>query len=171
MATLSSDKIWYRASDGTFTSLTTMINAKVPSDNQIVDLIYPVGAVYLSTKGSSPGSTMGKTWTAISGNRYVRVGTNTNAKGSNTITLDYTKIPSHRHMMAYQAGWELSQGGSSEFLVWAGGRVAGGDGPWNMYTPGPIYNPNDLSISHNHDSISFTHEPLYTTFYCWQRTA
>lgn len=67
--------------------------------------IYPVGAIYMSTRSTNPGTLFGGTWTAWGSGR-VPVGVNTSdtnfntvekTGGASTVTLTTQQIPSHSH--------------------------------------------------------------------------
>ena len=85
---MPANKIKYKLSN-TYTSL--------------LDLIYPVGALYISSVNTSPASLLGGTWIKIenallaaSGNTY---GTVANTSGSNTITT--AQMPQHKHSISH----------------------------------------------------------------------
>lgn len=87
------------------------------SKSQLLDMIYPVGAIYTSLVNTSPASTLGGTWTAIEGDRVLWSVTNGNedlvdsngnpltggsSSHSHTITvnghtLTVNEIPAHGH--------------------------------------------------------------------------
>lgn len=58
---------------------------------------FPVGYVYLSSTGTSPASIYGGTWTQITGEWYLRAGTNFSKGGSNYISV--SQMPSHNHIL------------------------------------------------------------------------
>lgn len=74
------------------------------NDKTIFDLIYPVGAIYMSVNSTNPGSLFGGTWVAW-GQGRVPVGVNTSGTfnsvektgGSETHTLTIAQMPSHTH--------------------------------------------------------------------------
>lgn len=98
--------------------------------NNIFDMIYPVGSVYISVNTTSPASLFGGTWTKIKGRflyacedsgitsgltggaksvSYTPAGTNSGGAVSNhTLTVD--QIPSHNHSFT---GSEVSTGNQS----------------------------------------------------------
>lgn len=66
----------------------------------LLDLVYPVGSIYCSTKSTSPASLMGGTWSAISGKFLL--GTNStytlgSTGGEATHTLTTNEMPTHKH--------------------------------------------------------------------------
>jgi hypothetical protein len=78
----------------------------------IVDSIYPVGSIYMSTSSTSPATLFGGTWTAWGAGK-VPVGINTSdtdfatvekTGGAKTVTLTSSQIPSHSHGVGTIAG-------------------------------------------------------------------
>lgn len=69
---------------------------------EIVDLVYPVGAIYLSASGTNPQVLFGGTWTAISG-RFLLASSNNYAAGSTGGEAEHTctadEMPEHTHGM------------------------------------------------------------------------
>ena len=68
----------------------------------IVDMIYPVGSIYMSVNNVSPSTLFGGTWVQIqdrfllaSGSNY----TNGNTGGSDTHTLNTNELPAHTHII------------------------------------------------------------------------
>ncbi len=81
--------------------------------NRIVDLIYPVGSIYQSSKAVSPATLFGGTWQQIkdvvlvaAGNTFL-AGT---AGGSASHTLSVANMPAHNHTFA---GAAVTSGGRS----------------------------------------------------------
>lgn len=81
----------------------TMVKTK------LLNLIYPVGSIYMSATNTNPGSTLGGTWVAW-GSGKVPVGIdstdtdfNTAEKtgGEKTHTLTVAEMPSHTHDVKY----------------------------------------------------------------------
>lgn len=65
---------------------------------QIVDALYPVGAVIFRNDSADPNSFIGVgTWVKQTGSHYLRVGTGGQTGGSNEVTLSAANMPSHTH--------------------------------------------------------------------------
>lgn len=146
---------------------TTLANISIKDNsswNTYLNLIYPVGSVYISYTSTSPATRFGGTWSAITGRfPYFNAGTATN--GSNTTTLTYKDIPRHAHMARYGAGW--GSGSQPDGLMWVNSLNTS----WNWYTRFEIYKNADLTEFHNNESTSHSNMPAYQTFYAWRRTA
>lgn len=84
---------------------------------KLLNLIYPVGSIYMSATNTNPGSTLGGTWVAW-GSGKVPVGidstdadfdTAEKTGGAKEVTLTEAQMPSHNHYL-YN-----SDGGSIQF--------------------------------------------------------
>lgn len=66
----------------------------------LMDIVYPVGSIYQSMNNTSPASSIGGTWSAISG-RFLLGANSTYSAGSQdgeaTVTLTVNQMPSHIH--------------------------------------------------------------------------
>jgi hypothetical protein len=69
-----------------------------------VDLIYPVGSIYLSVNSTSPATLFGGTWTQLIGSfLYMSTsslttgGASSHAHSTNATTLAINQMPSHNH--------------------------------------------------------------------------
>ena len=140
----------------------------VPKE-KLLDLIYPVGAIYMSVKNTNPGTLFGGTWTAWGSGR-VPVGVNTSDSnfnsvektgGASTVTLTESQIPSHYHgftdgaeaIVYNNVGWAGTGNDFAAFKAPTSGTISatrtgntGGGGSHNNLQP-------------------------YITCYMWKRTA
>lgn len=92
----------------------------------LLDVIYPVGAVYFSVLSTSPASTVGGTWTQLTGGLLgladsAGIAVAGSNGGSNTITVE--ELPNHNHELQVgplgdTAGWDSS--GGSDRLQYRG---------------------------------------------------
>lgn len=71
----------------------------VPSNANIVNLIYPVGSIYMSYSNTSPSTLFGGTWTKLENCFLYASGTKSvgSTGGSETVTLTVDQMPSHTH--------------------------------------------------------------------------
>lgn len=130
--------IKYKAADGTWK-----------------DILYPIGAYYISNESTSPANIFGGTWTQITDGRFMRPAANTSLGGSN----------SHYHWTAI--GWSANE--SFAYVSTkdiANGRVntmVGGDiqvhNHWNTGQTRQASTSNASSI------------PSFRGCYVWYRTA
>jgi hypothetical protein len=66
----------------------------------LVDLIYPVGSIYMSVNSTSPRTLFGGTWEQIEDRFLLAAGSSYTAGdtgGSATVTLTEEQIPAHKH--------------------------------------------------------------------------
>lgn len=71
------------------------------ASGQFVDLLWPIGSIYCSTKPGSPAGIYGGTWGIIIG-AVLRGNAQSGVySGSDTHTLTVDEIPPHRHLMPW----------------------------------------------------------------------
>ena len=149
----------------------------------LLDLIYPVGSIYMSLKSSNPGVLFGGTWQQIKGrfllgtgipddnantwwgtdltyngtDKYSQYAGETGGSSRHTLTIDET--PSHNHptTMKFNGG-----GGTAEYSV--------------MWNHGDWQGPYDsglgaISIGNTGGDQAHNNMPPYLAVYMWQRTA
>lgn len=101
----------------TANSALNVANTKV-STNDLFDLIYPVGSIYLSVNNTSPSTLFGGTWTQIKDTFLLGAGddyTLGDTGGEATHTLTVNEIPSHNHVEQYgNLTWVDSNGQGSD---------------------------------------------------------
>ena len=148
---------------------------KVLTQNMLLELIYPIGSIYTSTKNVNPANLFGGTWTAIVDKfMYCVDPTNAQSKqtgGSKTITVNNLPAHNHRGEMLYDDDHTLTNaaiasGGSYQGIIAISridnsGISIGGDDPYihgNPITP--------TSQGGGQDYMP----PFYTVF-AWERTA
>lgn len=78
----------------------------------LLDVVYPVGSIYISTNSTSPSSIVGGTWTRVSQGTYLCAAGTTEAAlsthGANTHTLTINEMPRHEHGTDSCWKWEVS---------------------------------------------------------------
>lgn len=113
---------------------------------------FPVGFVYCSTNNTSPATTYGGTWTALTGGRYLRANNAWGSGGSNTISVE--QMPSHGHTTKVGVISTVSPGGY--YYVTSGAEGA-----------------SSTRVTLNIDSTGGGQAfyPTYQNVYCWYRTA
>jgi microcystin-dependent protein len=68
--------------------------------SELINLVYPVGSIYMSVINTSPANLFGGTWIQIEDTFLLSAGksyTAGNTGGSATVTLSASEIPSHTH--------------------------------------------------------------------------
>lgn len=155
------------------------------SSKQIVDMIYPIGSVYITVNNINPQTYLGGKWERWA-NGQVIVGVDENDSafngvnktgGSKTETLTVSQMPSHSHGNAGGTGAVSSiigqkNSGANGIVGWNNyetyGELASGSGNYAK-TPGEI----SINTSHEHSSIGGgeAHNNLqpYITAYIWKR--
>lgn len=133
------------------------------SGKTIVDIIYPVGSIYISVNSTDPSTIFGGTWEQIKDQFLLSAGDTYTAGatgGEATHTLTVNEMPSHSHNVSWQDNcppW-----------VQAGG--------YGQFTPTPTGNANKinlggLSIGGTGGGQAHNNMPPYLVVYVWKRTA
>ena len=151
--------------------------------SQFVEMIYPVGSIYMSANATSPETLFGGTWAQINGRFLIGTGTPENnddgtspgsynyAAGSTggeaEHTLTVSEMPSHGHKALKEAlGW-----GESVTLE-----------PWTVYFKNDAFTDAGSSgytaefwaynpLKGTGDGLAHNNMPPYLAVYMWQRTA
>lgn len=142
-------------------TLTNEIKNKVDTKylSDIMNLIYPVGAIYMSMNNTNPSLIFGGTWEQIQ-DKFLLAAGNTYAAGAtggeaeHTLTID--EMPSHSH----EAGGNSTNSSGHYFST--GVNAA-------HYTGGKTVWWFDTSMTGN--SQPHNNMPPYLVVYMWRRTA
>lgn len=128
------------------------------SVTSLIDLVYPVGAVYISMNQTSPQTLFGGAWTQIQGRFLIGAGTAYPAGstgGEATHTLTASEIPDHTHSFKY-----------------TGQSVTTGVNSIRLYQSAPNqYNAYSGGQSSNCGGQAHNNMPPYMAVYMWTRTA
>ena len=157
------------------------------ADKKKLDSMWPVGAIYLNTNGTNPGTFLGGTWQQFGQGRCL-VGVGTGNDGSNS--MSFTSLGTggeYRHKLTIQ---ELPQHGHQTFFNTGGDRTAPA---WMLMPPGTGANSysqvgnsdmsrlrggvrniglwngsnfNEVTVDQSHNSV----QP-WIAVYFWKRTA
>lgn len=131
----------------------------------VVDLIYPVGSIYISVNSTNPSVLFGGTWVAWGAGK-VPVGVDTSQTEFNTVektggekthTLTVAEMPSHSH------NWKATNLGAS------GDNYAGI--AYNNYSGHAGQNPMTEWIYNTGGDQAHNNLQPYITCYMWKRTA
>lgn len=131
----------------------------VKSIEGLIDFIYPVGSIYMSTENLELNTFLGGIWERIKGKVLVGVDENdedfsngkTGGEKAHTLTID--EMPNHNHSLGLNKGSNpsVSGTGTSGFL-------------WGDIAVGKISGSAGGNKSHNN-------LPPYATVYIWKRIA
>lgn len=129
----------------------------------LLDMIYPVGSIYMSANNTSPGTFFGGTWERIKG-RFLLAADDTHAAGTTggeaEHTLTVEEMPSHHHALSLRrtglesSGFGLSAGGSFQDRI-----IVDGANPTDKVS-------DDAGGGQPHNNM-----PPYLAVYVWKRTA
>ena len=128
-------------------------NAVKKSD--LLNLIYPVGSIYMSVNNTNPASLFGGTWQQIKDRFLLACGSTYNAGatgGEATHTLTIAEMPSHNHTW----GWRSS--------------AASGNSTWNSAGSDKTGSSSDV-IGNTGGGKPHNNMPPYLAVYMWKRTA
>ena len=127
----------------------------------LIDTIYPVGSIYMSTTNVSPQTFFGGTWSQIQ-DRFLLAAGSTYAAGatggSATHKLTVSEMPSHSHVVKVS-----KQASSSSDAAW---RVSGETAYSDHLVESSIDNVKDAGGNAAHNNM-----PPYLAVYMWKRTA
>ena len=173
------------------------IDASVDTTQQILNLIYPIGAVYISVNDVNPANFIGGTWERIqdrflvaAGSSYEAGTTGGTANHTHTtaaVALTVAQMPKHRHTPSNYNTAGSESGYKRVFTTHLdlnsdsiGRRAVGGTGSGYAIT---ATTSNDLAgvgytsyqgdgASHSHgDTDASNNLPPYLSVYMWKRTA
>lgn len=142
--------------------------------SDLINLIYPIGSVYISTNNVSPATFLGGTWQAFAeGRTLIGVGNSDQLfsagqnGGSSNVTLSINQIPSHSHGLRDSAGRTILE---------EPGQGLPPDVPFRtLIVPTTNYDafgtPPQLSTNTAGLSQSHSNLPPYIVTYMWERTA
>ena len=151
----------------------------------LLDMIYPVGSIYMSVRNVNPQTLFGGTWVAWGAGKAV-VGVNTGETEFNTVektggakthTLTTAQLPAHKHS-ASTGGAGGHAHSVSNLRHNTGYKSAGGGGIFFYETGTGTLNTSEVanhthSVSVGNTGSGSAHNNLqpYITCYMWKRTA
>lgn len=168
-ATVNGNNLPIDATTGAATIKAT-IEAR-PTMAQIVDTIYPVGSIYISTASTSPATLFsGTTWTAIQDRFLLADGsvyTAGDTGGSAAVTLTTSQIPAHKHNFncVDTSGNPSTPTNVSETLAYVGS----GNGTSTIATNGTLL--KRAVMAEVGEGQPHTNMPPYLVVHMWERTA
>lgn len=146
----------YRIAEPEFTDTTST----GPGGGSIFDMVYPVGSIYMSTSGTSPGVLFGGTWEQLQNCFLLGAGSSyaagsTGGEASHTLTA--SEMPAHTHKTGNNGGHYAFGGGSTAT------GPAGGSGYATALTG---IDTGSAGGGQAHNNL-----PPYLAVYMWKRTA
>ena len=145
-------------------SLTTSGNATISGSltvggKTLLNLIYPVGSIYMSVNSTSPATLFGGTWSQLKDRFLLGAGdsyTNGNTGGAATHTLSVSELPSHNHPYGVYDASSTNSMAINHMAAYCGKVASTAWGSNTLYTGG--------GSAHNN-------MPPYLVVYMWKRTA
>lgn len=125
----------------------------------LLNLIYPVGSIYISVNSTSPHDLFGGTWEQIK-DRFLLACGSTYANGAtggeafHTLTVD--EMPNHRHGLDYYINYNLD-GGYDKLLAYGS-------------TTAEVHN-TDYFMNFTGGGEAHNNMPPYLAVYIWERIA
>ena len=151
-------------------------------ENSIVDMVYPIGSIYMSVNSTSPQTLFGGTWEQIKDTFLLATGdtyANGSTGGSATVTLTSAQsgLKAHGHGMDHNHNhrhnlnkdFSTGSGGSTSAYITSSNRKTS-----TQYTGYDSTASSKKTTDNNTASnASEAHEnmPPYLTVYMWKRTA
>lgn len=130
--------------------------AKLHLAQQILDIIYPIGSIYMSVNSTNPNSLFGGTWERIKGRFLLGADDSTykngNTGGESSHTLTESEIPAHNHQQ-----WSFSWKQSGN-MIYQEGTNYGLTNAFNDRT-------GNTGGGKSHNNM-----PPYLAVYMWKRT-
>lgn len=162
-------------------------------DKELVDLIYPVGSIFMSTNNVNPGTYLGGTWEQIQ-NRFLLAAGSSYTAGSTggsatvTLTANQSGLRAHGHGATYSgANFFIRHGNTSgTATVAAGTNTSVTDGAYSetwsggydatdySHKPDKVQIGGTVTVNNNtaqNASEAHNNMPPYLVVYMWKRTA
>lgn len=150
--------------------MTTAAKVKVRSGGgfvSLLDIMFPVGSIYLTYSNTNPSNTLGGTWVLYSADRYLRGGASNATAGAtggrNTISV--SQMPAHTHIPYYD-GTEPATGNANDDTP-SRQYIHGGG---NLWTSSAVQGPSKRLLNTSTGGGAPFY-PRYATVFAWRRTA
>lgn len=136
---------------------------------QFVDMIYPVGSIYMSANATSPASLFGGTWESIGGRFLLGADSTYTAGGTGgeaTHKLTSAEMPNHSHSVRTLAPWGKEQTLPAWSAYATDGTIesSGENGKTDKFWEYVLTLGEGSGAAHNN-------MPPYLVVYMWKRTA
>lgn len=166
---------WKNGQDGNTPINATNLNL---AQQQIVDTIYPIGAIYISTNSTSPETLFGiGTWERVKDTFLLSAGDTYSAGttgGEATHTLTEEEMPRHKHAI-----YQDATGNGRRFAVVTNYGDGGGQAITKLVGDGisslnPYSGDNAkglVNADYTGGNQAFNNMPPYLAVYMWKRTS
>lgn len=144
------------------------IGGEIFTMTELLNMVYPIGALYVSESATSPAELFGGTWERLK-DRFLLAASATYSAGTTggakSVILGINNLPSHAHNVI------LSRDSSALYtrdgIVQA--QVTGG---WHRgVTSNPTSNDGTVITDYTGESKAHENMPPYLAVYMWKRTA
>lgn len=162
-------------SEGNLTVKSINVETGAVTNEGVVNLIYPVGSIYMSVNNANPGTLFGGTWEQIKDKFLLSCGDTYTAGttgGEATHTLTTNEMPQHTHVQNAHAHtqnyytWYNNQYNYDVRLAASSGGYYAIAGTNNYATASTTAVNQNTGGSQAHNNM-----PPYLTVYMWKRTA
>lgn len=129
--------------------------------DELINLIYPIGSIFMSVNSTNPSTYLGGTWEQLKDRFLLGAGDDYNAGstgGEATHTLTIEEMPSHNHDVMRNDGAQIN-------LAW--GTTDNHTGYIN--TMGENIMPQGMSTTYTGENKPLNNMPPYLTVYMWER--
>ena len=143
---------------------------------ELIEIIYPVGSIYITTNGQNPGEYLGGEWESYGeGRTIVGAGTGTDSNNVQKVfeinetggeyehTLTVNELARHRHNF-------LNNG--NEYVGFGYASASGGSGRLNFFSGSDEVsssNPRNTTIQYNGGNQAHNNIQPYVVTYIWKR--
>ena len=152
--TVSSVQTTANNAQSTANSALNVANSKIGASD-LLDLVHPVGCIYISTDSTEPSTLFGGTWTQIKDTFLLTAGdtyTAGDTGGEATHTLTTTEMPTHNHGVK----WTGNGAGANTGGTFALGNTASS----------ALITTSDAGSGQAHNNM-----PPYLVVYAWKRVS
>lgn len=154
--------------------------------SQFVEMIYPVGSIYMSASATSPETLFGGTWAQINGRFLIGTGTPENnddgtspgnynyaagsTSGEAAHKLTENEMPSHVHSVNISSRETLNR------VIWGSGYGSSDKNAWGFgyvedSSSGLPTGASGVTAAYAGGNAAHNNMPPYLAVYMWQRTA
>lgn len=131
----------------------------------LLDIVYPVGSVFISNTSISPADSIGGAWTQLEDGAFICQGTVEETGGTNSYTLTTSQMPQHSHAIR----WGSAQKDDTVDIYWGGNALA--KAPSTTWTGNSYSTNSDHPIFSSGGKDPIDNRPKYRAFNIYFRTA